>query len=353
MIQFEDDFSFRENFYIQHHHNAHAVLMFSMGYYPTISSFERTFSAETKGFPRVSKERPSRGNKGRPVISKMPVYRSQKNRHIRLVLARSSRIAGCGTILRGMLLVCVLFGSIRVPAGQLTTFFWNRSPDAGAIGYRIYYGMASHDYTAMLDVGNVTSATISGLTEGRTYYYALTTYDAAGMESDFSAESSQIALASSSVPVTSPQIQIRSAAAGKIILTVSGPTGHTYEILASPDLKTWTVIATMMLKSGGPLEFADPNAANFPQRFYRLRETVPVEPAFARAQMQIKTGAGKSLKLTVTGLAGHRYDIEATADFMVWTVIGTVTAVTDGPVDFTDPNAGNFSQRFYRTRENP
>ena len=109
----------------------------------------------------------------------------------------------------------------------------------------------------------------------------------------------------------------------------------------------------VMLGAGGVLNFTDPYAANFPQRFYRIQESQPVEAAFARARMQIQRGAGNSYKLTVTGLAGHDYDIEATEDFLVWTVIGTVTPAADGSAEFIDPNAANFTRRFYRTRENP
>jgi hypothetical protein len=193
---------------------------------------------------------------------------------------------------------------------------------------------------------------------GVTYYFAATTYDFDGNESDFSNEATRIVGADSSTTnnassTTQSQLKLRQATAGQFILTASGPSGHTYEILASTDLKNWAVIATATLDSSGLLDFTDASAANYPQRFYQLREAQAVDPGYARAQLQLQAGTGKSCKLTVTGLANHIYDIEATSDFMVWTVIGTVTAGTEGTVDFTDPNAGNFSQRFYRTRENP
>jgi len=55
-------------------------------------------------------------------------------------------------------------------------------------------------------------------------------------------------------------------------LTVNGPAGQTNQILATPDLKTWTVIGTVALGSGGALNFTDQNAAAFPQRFYRTQK---------------------------------------------------------------------------------
>jgi len=52
----------------------------------------------------------------------------------------------------------------------------------------------------------------------------------------------------------------------------------------------------------------------------------------------------------VTGPVGHTYDIQATQDFVTWTVIGIVTMGASGTLNFTDTNAAAFSRRFYRTR---
>jgi hypothetical protein len=56
------------------------------------------------------------------------------------------------------------------------------------VGYRIYYGVASHTYTNMVDVGNATTVTISNLADGVTFYFAATCYNVLGMESGYSAE---------------------------------------------------------------------------------------------------------------------------------------------------------------------
>jgi hypothetical protein len=53
--------------------------------------------------------------------------------------------------------------------------------------------------------------------------------------------------------------------------------------------------------------------------------------------------------LIVAGVIGHTYQIQATQDFTNWTVIGSVTLGTAGSLNFTDTNAANFSERFYRT----
>lgn len=71
---------------------------------------------------------------------------------------------------------------------NLVNLSWQPSPDTNVIGYNIYYGTASRSYTNEVSLGNISSATISGLVGGVTYYFAATSYDATGDESDFSNE---------------------------------------------------------------------------------------------------------------------------------------------------------------------
>jgi hypothetical protein len=73
--------------------------------------------------------------------------------------------------------------------------------------------------------------------------------------------------------------------------------------------------------------------------------TVPILPG-----VQIRITPTRQFILTVNGPAGHTYNIQATQDFITWTVIGTVTVGTNGTLNFTDTNAASFSKRFYRTQ---
>jgi hypothetical protein len=66
---------------------------------------------------------------------------------------------------------------------------WDASPAAAAAGYRLYYGLQSRTYSDSIDVGGSTTWTVSGLTSGQTYYFAVTVYDhARSTESAFSNE---------------------------------------------------------------------------------------------------------------------------------------------------------------------
>jgi hypothetical protein len=65
--------------------------------------------------------------------------------------------------------------------------------------------------------------------------------------------------------------------------------------------------------------------------------------------VQLRVTPTRQFILTVTGPIGHTYDIQATQDFITWTVVGTVTVGASGSLDFTDTNAPSFLKRFYRT----
>jgi len=65
---------------------------------------------------------------------------------------------------------------------------WDANTEPDLAGYKIYYGTASGVYGTPIDVGNVTAYTLTGLTEGVTYYLAATAYDTDANESDFSQE---------------------------------------------------------------------------------------------------------------------------------------------------------------------
>src|SRR5215472_9182444 len=72
------------------------------------------------------------------------------------------------------------------------TLAWDPSAAPGVAGYNVYYGVMTRSYTNMIQVGNATSAVISNLPPGVSYYFAATAYDGFGLESDFSAEATYV-----------------------------------------------------------------------------------------------------------------------------------------------------------------
>ena len=96
------------------------------------------------------------------------------------VLGRARRAAR-------VIVVCGLFAALAPAStrGASVTLAWDQSTDPAVAGYYVYWGVASRLYTNVFDVGRTTTATLPGLVPGVTYHFAATSYNAAGMESDY------------------------------------------------------------------------------------------------------------------------------------------------------------------------
>ena len=73
----------------------------------------------------------------------------------------------------------------------------------------------------------------------------------------------------------------------------------------------------------------------------------PVPPSLTYAPPVAGT---TGFSLTLAGETGVSYVIEASSDLNTWTPVATLTA-SNGTLNFTDPDAGNSSQRFYRAKQ--
>jgi len=108
----------------------------------------------------------------------------------------SNGSASFGRISRSLLLILssffVLVGLFLLPppgsyAAQVTVA-WDPETDPNVAGYKVYYGTASRSYQYNNDAGKNTTSTVSNLQTGTTYYFAVTAYNATGIESGYSAE---------------------------------------------------------------------------------------------------------------------------------------------------------------------
>jgi fibronectin type 3 domain-containing protein len=162
----------------------------------------------------------------------------------------------------GVFFLCVAlvtFFQLAARANQSALLTWNPSPQTNVTGYKIYSGPASHSYSSVVTVDNVTNATLSGLVPGKTYYYAATAVDAAGNESTFSNEASYV------VPAPVATLTAAVHAAGRFSFTVSGSAGQQYVVQASTNLLAWDSLQT----NAAPFVFVDTHAGEFNRRFYR------------------------------------------------------------------------------------
>jgi hypothetical protein len=77
-------------------------------------------------------------------------------------------------------------------AATAATLAWDAVIAANLSGYRVYYGTAPGTYLQLpgqgLSVGNVTTHTVTGLSSGTRYYFAVSAFDSSGNESPYSNE---------------------------------------------------------------------------------------------------------------------------------------------------------------------
>lgn len=100
-------------------------------------------------------------------------------------------------------LITLFLGLLALTGGAFAgsvNLAWNGV--SGASGYRVYYGTTSATYTANLDAGGKTSATVAGLTDGTRYYFAVQAY-AGTVTSGYSNEVSTLVAAATTAPVAS------------------------------------------------------------------------------------------------------------------------------------------------------
>ena len=176
---------------------------------------------------------------------------------LKILKARRTLAAVLG--LAAAMLFC---GSAR--ASQSVSLAWDPSLDPIVVGYAVYYGTTSGDYTSRVDVGANTSTTISGLQEGLTYYLTVVAYDILGQESAPSPEITYI--------VPGLLVMAPGAGPGKTMdLSFPVAPGNSYDLQATADLQSWTTIwQTGISTSNAWVQFADTQTNPAPQRFYRL-----------------------------------------------------------------------------------
>jgi Bacterial Ig domain len=131
-------------------------------------------------------------------------------------------------------------------------------------------------------------------------------------------------------------------------LTGLGQSGHKYEVQASRDLKTWTVLGNVTADSTGAFSYTDTNAPSFSNRSYRLRD-MGIAPAAAFKRLTMLPG--QTVSLSGLGQSGHEYEVQTSRDLKNWSVLGNLTADSTGAFSYTDAAASSHTYRYYRLRD--
>src|SRR6266853_563702 len=88
-----------------------------------------------------------------------------------LLLSRRSSFPLVGAVGVALLLVAAPAYAGQVPLA------WDAASGPNLAGYRLYYGTSSRTYTTSIPVSLQTNYTVTGLTAGQLYYFAVTAYD--------------------------------------------------------------------------------------------------------------------------------------------------------------------------------
>ncbi len=108
-------------------------------------------------------------------------------------------VAACVALMTGVLASCRDGSSppsVAGTAADTVTIVWQaptENTDGSALsnlgGYKIYYGETSGEYSSSIDIPNpgLTSYVVQNLPAGQ-YYFTMTSYNSAGLESAFSPE---------------------------------------------------------------------------------------------------------------------------------------------------------------------
>ena len=191
------------------------------------------------------------------------------------------------------LFVLLLGMALIVPAGighsAQVSLAWDANTEPNLAGYKVYYGTASHNYGSVLNVGKVTTYTVTGLTDGLTYYFAATAYNTANLESATSGEVST----STCTYSISPPSQSFTAAAGTG--TVSVTTQSTCPWTAASGASWMTITSGSNGTGNGTVRYSI--SAN-------------TSPSSRTAS---STMAGKIFTATQAGTSGSTFTITASA----------------------------------------
>lgn len=153
--------------------------------------------------------------------------------------------AGKAVFLTLLFACALIFAAAGSSFAASVNLAWNAA--SGVSGYKVNYGTASGNYTSSINAGNATTGTVSGLTDGVKYYFAITAYDASGVQSDYSNEVSSGGTTSSCTYSISPASASFTSSGGSGNIAVSTGSGCSWS--ASTGV-TWGTISAGSSGSG-------------------------------------------------------------------------------------------------------
>jgi hypothetical protein len=204
--------------------------------------------------------------------------------------------------------IVTLFSVIVARPGlaDSVTLAWDPSSNPNVVAYHLYYGAASGKYTNFIALGLSTQATVTQLAAGTVYYFAATTIDSTGLESDFSPEAVYRPAAPPSTITLSGLVQVYTGTPKQVTVTTV-PSGLAVDVeyngLATPPTQAGTYQVVASIKAPGYTGMASGlltiQKANATVRLnYTDHQTYNGTPRAASAST---TPAGLAVRITYNG----------------------------------------------------
>jgi hypothetical protein len=243
-------------------------------------------------------------------------------------------------------------GSGRAAQSALLT--WNGNTAPTVAGYNVHYGTSSGNYTSQINVGNVTSATISNLNAGSIYYFVVTAYSSANSESAASNE------ASFSVPM--PTVSLTGVSdgekfnAGSITLNANASeTGGSISKVCfyngSTEIAETTSAPFSVAWNGAQPGSYSITAVAYDNTGVAVSSSNVAVTVVPFNITGLQRQADGSSRLNVVGAAGRTNSIYVSNDLQNWTLLTTAVNST-GTLVVSDPGASSMPKRFYKAVSN-
>lgn len=229
----------------------------------------------------------------------------------------------------------------RAANKNTVTLAWNPESSSLVAGYALHVGTNSGNYTTRIDVGTNTATTVSGLNGGVIYYFAVTAYNSAHVESVPSAPVSyhvpgrQVTLGWNAVSSTN--------VAGYALYSGTNSSNYITRIDAGTNI-TSTVAS---LQEGATYYFV---VTSYNADGVESAPSAPITylvPGIITMTAPSKSGSPMTIHFPVA--PGHSYTVQASTDMISWTNLWqTGTATSNAWVNFQDSQRSSFPKRYYR-----
>jgi hypothetical protein len=173
------------------------------------------------------------------------------------------------TRLTGITLVACAAGyathGAQTPTTSLT-LAWDATVSPDITNYNVYYGFAPGTYNGSIAAADHVSTTISNLVVGTRYYFAVTSVNQSGMESDYSTEISYTPTAQ----LGRITLHLALDSSLRVTLSGTGAVGSAYNVQWSANAVSWSNLTSLTIPASGNFSLVDPASATNKMRLYRL-----------------------------------------------------------------------------------